>query len=66
MSEARGVQEIRREIALERAGLDADLNALKGELRSLVPLVVAGLAVVALVTFRRKTGAGVRMLWRLM
>ncbi len=66
MSETRGVQEIRREIAAERDGLNADLNALKSELRSLVPVVVAGLAVVALVTFRKKTGAGVRMLWRLM
>jgi len=43
MSE-RGVEEICVEIAAERQRLDADLNALQAELRSLVPLVVAGLA----------------------
>ena len=65
MSENRGTQEIRNEIAAERDGLDADLNALKAELRSLVPVVAAGLAVVALVTFRKQAGAGLRMIWRL-
>ena len=65
MSEKRGAEEIRREIAAERQHLDDDLNALRGEIRSLVPVVVAGLAVVALVTFRKKTSAGVRMIWRL-
>ena len=65
MSETRGADEIRKEIAAERQGLDADLNALQAEIRSLVPLVIAGLAVVALVTFRKSTRAGLRMLWRL-
>ncbi len=65
MSEKRGAEEIRQEIAVERASLDADLSALQAELRSLVPLVVAGLAVVGLVTFRRTTRAGLRMIWRL-
>lgn len=65
MSEQRGAEEIRKEIAAERQRLDADLNALQAELRSLVPLVVAGLAVVALVTFRKRTTAGLRMMWRL-
>jgi len=65
MSEKRGAEEIRREIAAERQRLDDDLNALRGEIRSLVPVVAAGLAVVALVTFRKKTSAGVRMIWRL-
>ncbi len=65
MSEKRGAEEIRQEIAAERASLDADLSALQAELRSLVPLVVAGLAVVGLVTFRRTTRAGLRMIWRL-
>ena len=65
MSEKRGAEEIRKEIAAERQRLDADLNALQAELRSLVPLVVAGLAVVALVTFRKRTTAGLRMMWRL-
>jgi hypothetical protein len=65
MSENRGTEEIRNEIAAERDGLDADLNALRAELRSLVPVVAAGLAVVALVTFRKQAGAGLRMIWRL-
>ncbi len=65
MSENRGTQEIRNEIAAERDGLDADLDALRAELRSLVPVVAAGLAVVALVTFRKQAGAGLRMIWKL-
>ena len=66
MSEKRGAEEIRAEIAAERQRLDADLTALQAELRSLVPLVAAGLAVVALVTFRKSATAGLRMIWRLM
>ena len=65
MSETRGTAEVRAEIAAERQRLDADLNALRAELRSLVPLVGAGLAVVALVTFRKKAQAGLSMIWRL-
>jgi hypothetical protein len=65
MSETRGTEEIRADIAAERQRLDADLTALRGELRSLVPLVAAGLAVVALVTFRRTARAGLQMIWKL-
>jgi hypothetical protein len=65
MSENRSTEEIRAEIAAERQRLDADLSALRAELRSLVPLVIAGLAVVALVTFRKRTTAGLRLIWRL-
>ena len=65
MSEKRGTQEIRKEIAAERQRLDDDLSALQGELRSLIPLVAGGLAIVALVTFRKSAGAGLRMMWRL-
>jgi hypothetical protein len=65
MSENRGTEEIRAEIAAERQRLDADLSALRAELRALVPLVIAGLAVVALVTFRKRTTAGLRLIWRL-
>lgn len=65
MSETRGAEEIRKEIAAERERLDADLSALQAELRSLVPLVAAGLVVVALVTFRKRTSAGLRMIWKL-
>ena len=62
----RGIEEIRAEIAAERDGLGQDLDALKAELRSLIPFAVACVAVVALVTFRRGAMSGVRMMWRLM
>jgi hypothetical protein len=65
MSEKRGSAEIRTEIAAERQRLDADLNALQAEVRPLVPVVAAGLAVVALVTFRKSARAGLRMIWKL-
>ena len=65
MSETRGTVEIRKEIAAERQRLDDDLTALQAEVRSLVPLAAAGLAVVALVTFRKSASAGLRMMWRL-
>jgi len=60
------VAEVRQEIAAERQRLDDDLNALQAEFRSLVPVAVAGLAVVALVTFRKSASAGLRTMWRLM
>ena len=65
MSEKRGTAEIRKEIAAERQRLDNDLGELKGEVRSLVPLAAAGLAVVALVTFRKSARSGLRLMWRL-
>jgi hypothetical protein len=65
MSEKLGIEETRKEIAAERQRLDDDLTALQAELRSLVPLVAACLAVVAVVTFRKSASAGLRMMWRL-
>ena len=65
MSDKPNIAEIRKEIAAERQRLDDDLNALQGELRSLVPLAAAGIAVVALVTFRKSASAGLRMMLRL-
>ena len=65
MSDRPDIAEVRKEIAEERQRLDDDLNALHAELRSLVPLAAAGLAVVALVTFRKSASAGLRMMWRL-
>jgi hypothetical protein len=61
----RSAEELRKEIAAERQGLDADLDSLQAELRSLVPFVVGGLAVVALVTFRKSAKSGLRMIGRL-
>ena len=65
MSDKRGTEQIRQEIAAERQHLDADLHALQTELRSLLPLVAAALAIIALVTFRKNTTAGLRLIWKL-
>ena len=66
MSEKPDIAGVRKEIAAERQRLDEDLNALQAELRSLVPLIAASLAVVAVVTFRKSASAGLRMMWRLL
>ena len=64
MSE-RTTEEIRSEIAAERQRLDEDLTALRSEIRSLGLLVVAGLVVVALVTWRKGSREGVAAIWKL-
>jgi hypothetical protein len=64
MSE-RTAEEIRTEIDAERQRLDDDLTALRSEIRSLGLLVAAGLVVVALVTWRKGSRAGVTAVWRL-
>jgi len=63
MSE-RTVEEIRREIADERARLDGDLSALKSEVRSFALFAVVGLAAVALVTWRMGKRKGAATLWK--
>ena len=62
----RTTEQIRKEIAAEREGLDHDLARLRSEARSLVPFVAAGVAVIGLVTFRKGTASGIRLLWKLM
>ncbi len=62
----RTVEEIRTEIAAERLRLNDDLTALQTEIRSLGVLVGVGLAVVALVTWRKGSMRGVAMLWKLL
>lgn len=62
----RTVEEIRGEIAAERQRLDEDLTALQSEIRSLGLLVVAGLVVVALVTWRKGSLRGVATVWKLL
>lgn len=64
MSE-RTAEEIRTEIDAERQRLDDDLTALRSEIQSLGVLVVAGLVVVALVTWRKGSREGVTAVWRL-
>jgi hypothetical protein len=64
MSE-RTTEEIRAEIAAERQRLDEDLTALRSEIRSLGLLMVAGLVVVALVTWRKGSREGVAAVWKI-
>ena len=64
MSE-RTAAEIRTEIGAERQRLEDDLTALRSEFRSLGLLVVAGLVVVGLVTWRKGSREGVTAVWRL-
>ena len=57
--------EIRSEISAERQRLDEDLTALRTEIRSLGLLVVAGLVVVAFVTWRKGSREGAATIWKL-
>jgi hypothetical protein len=52
----RTAQEIRKEIADERLGLHDDVDALKAELRSRVPYMIAGVVAVALLAVGLFTG----------
>ena len=61
----RSVEEIRKEIAAERQRLDDDLARLQSEIRSLALFVVAGLVVVALVTWHVGRRKGARTIWAL-
>ena len=63
----RSVEEIRLEIAVERRGLADDLDALNDEVRSVVPVVLAGLITAALV-FRDKRllTSGMKLLSKLL
>lgn len=64
MSE-RTVEDIRNEMAAERQALDDDLKTLKSDLRSLGIFTVAGLAVIALVTWRVGKRRGAETAWKL-
>ena len=64
MSE-RTVEAIRTEMATERQRLDDDLKKLKSDARSLAVFGTAGLAVVALVTWRLGKRKGAATVWKL-
>ena len=61
----RTAEDIRREIAAERQSLADDLDVLHAEARSLVPVAVAGVVGVALLSQRKRIASGVKFLWRL-
>jgi hypothetical protein len=61
----RGTAEIRQEMAAARKRLDEARTELRGELRSLVPFAVVGVAVVGGLTVRAGVRAGVSMVRRL-
>jgi hypothetical protein len=61
----RGADEIRQEMAAERRRLDEAREGLRAELRSLVPVAVAGLAVVGIITARVGFRAGIGMVRKL-
>ena len=61
----RGTDEIRREMAVERQRLDEAREELKAELRSLVPVAVAGLVVLGIITARVGIRAGIAMVRKL-
>ena len=62
----RPVEEIRLEIAAERQGLANDLDALNDEVRTVVPVAVATLIAVALLTRKKRLMSGLKLLWKLL
>ena len=61
----RGTAEIRDEMAAALQRLDDARDGLQGELRSLVPVAVVGLAAVGIITARAALRAGVSMVRKL-
>ena len=62
----RPVEEIRLEIAAERQALATDLDALKDEARSVVPVVLGGLIAVAVLARQQRLRTGVKMLFKIL
>ena len=60
-----GTAAIREEMAAARQRLDDARDGLQGELRSLVPVAVVGLAAVGIITARAALRAGVSMVRKL-
>jgi len=57
--------EIRAQIAAERQSLADELDVLRGQARSLVPLVVAGVIGVVILSGGKCLSSGVKVLWKL-
>jgi hypothetical protein len=64
MSE-RGAAEIRQELAAERLLLADDLSALRADARSVVPVALAGLVAIGILSRRKGLRTGVKFLWKL-
>jgi hypothetical protein len=56
---------LQAQIASERQGLADDLDVLRGQARSLVPLVVASTIAVVLLSKGTYFKSGVKLLWKL-
>ncbi len=64
MSE-RTLEDIRKEMAAEREGLNDDIASLKSDVRSLGIFAAAGLVVIALVTWFLGKRKGAETVWKL-
>lgn len=62
----RTAEQIRIEMAEERGRLDGELEALHAEIRSLVPVLIAGVVALALVTGGKGLKTGIRVIWKLL
>jgi len=65
MSE-RTAEQIRIEMAEERRLLDHDLDDLQAEVRSFVPILIAGVVALALFTGGKGIKTGIRVIWKLL
>jgi len=61
----RSVAEIRAEIAAERQILADELDVLRGQARSLVPLAVTGVIAIVVCSKGKYLKSGVKLLWKL-
>jgi len=61
----RPVAEIRTQMAFERQGLADDLDVLRGQVRSLVPVVVTGVIAGIVLSKGKYLKSGVKLLWKL-
>jgi hypothetical protein len=61
----RGTNEIRQEMAVERQRLEEAREGLQAELRSLVPVAIAGVVVLGIISTRVGIRAGIAMVRRL-
>jgi hypothetical protein len=61
----RTADQIRTEMAEERRRLDGELEALHAEIRSFVPILIAGVVALALITGGKGVKTGIRVIWKL-